>query len=128
AAKEYVRASRLKAWEKYIAPIKEAADNAATLIRQMMVNDIDKYNALQQIANELQNNKEPQRRDVLRLLNIAIETAPDSPSAEDLRYYYKELLAANRALYNTHLHDQTPKSALLVNEVKPLISFDAPLV
>ncbi|MFX8856380.1 hypothetical protein ABTM81_19140, partial [Acinetobacter baumannii] len=54
--------------------------------------------------------------------------APDSPSAEDLRYYYKELLAANRALYNTHLHDQTPKSALLVNEVKPLISFDAPLV
>lgn len=128
AAKEYVRASRLKAWEKYVAPIKEAADNAATLIRQMMVNDIDKYNALQQIANELQNNKEPQRRDVLRLLNIAIETAPDSPSAEDLRYYYKELLAANRALYNTHLHDQTPKSALLVNEVKPLISFDAPLV
>lgn len=128
SAKEYVRASRLKAWEKYVAPIKEAADNAATLIRQMMVNDMDKYNALQQIANELQNNKEPQRRDVLRLLNIAIETAPDSPSAEDLRYYYKELLAANRALYNTHLHDQTPKSALLVSEVKPLISFDAPLV
>ena len=128
AAKEYVRASRLKAWEKYVAPIKETADNAATLIRQMMVNDMDKYNALQQIANELQNNKEPQRRDVLRLLNIAIETAPDSPSAEDLSYYYKELLAANRALYNTHLHDQTPKSALLVNEVKPLISFDAPLV
>jgi pyruvate/2-oxoglutarate/acetoin dehydrogenase E1 component/TPP-dependent pyruvate/acetoin dehydrogenase alpha subunit len=128
AAKEYVRASRLQAWEKYVAPIKEAADNAATLIRQMMVNDMDKYNALQQLANELQNNKEPQRRDVLRLLNIAIETAPESPSAEDLRYYYKELLSVNRALYNTHLHDQTPKSALLVNEVKPLISFDAPLV
>lgn len=128
AAKEYVRASRLQAWEKYVAPIKEAADNAATLIRQMMVNDMDKYNALQQLANELQNNKEPQRRDVLRLLNVAIETAPESPSAEDLRYYYKELLSVNRALYNTHLHDQTPKSALLVNEVKPLISFDAPLV
>jgi pyruvate/2-oxoglutarate/acetoin dehydrogenase E1 component/TPP-dependent pyruvate/acetoin dehydrogenase alpha subunit len=128
AAKEYVRESRLKAWEKYLAPIKEAADNSATLIRQMMVNDMEKYNALQQLANELQTNKEPQRRDILRALNIAIETAPESPSVEDVRYYYKELLAANKALYNTHLHDQTPKSALLVNEVKPLISFDAPMV
>jgi pyruvate/2-oxoglutarate/acetoin dehydrogenase E1 component/TPP-dependent pyruvate/acetoin dehydrogenase alpha subunit len=128
AAKEYVRASRLHAWERYLAPIKEAADNAATLIRQMMVNDMEKYNALQQLANELQTNKEPQRRDILRALNIAIEAAPNSPSIEDVRLYYKELLSANKALYNTHLHDQTPKRALLVNEVKPLISFDAPFV
>lgn len=128
AAKEHVRESRLRAWEKYIAPIKEQADNAATLLKEMMVNDMEKYNRLQQMANELLQNKEPLRRDVLRTLSLAIELAPESPSAQDVQLYYQELLNLNKSLYNSHLYNQTAKSALKVQEIKPLISFDAPLV
>lgn len=128
AAKEHVRESRLRAWEKYIAPIKEQADNAATLLKEMMVNDMEKYNRLQQMANELLQNKEPLRRDVLRTLSLAIELAPESPSAQDVQLYYQELLNLNKSLYNSHLYNQTAKSALKVQEIKPLISFDAPMV
>lgn len=128
AAKEYVRECRLKAWEKYMNPIKEQAGNAATLLREIVVNDMEKYNQLQQMANELAGSKEPLRRDVLRSLAMAIETAPDSPSINDVRLFYEELLAENRKLYNSHLYNQGPKSALLVDEIKPLISFDAPMV
>ncbi len=128
AAKEHVRESRLRAWEKYIAPIKEQAENAATLLKEMMVNDMEKYNRLQQMANELSQNKEPLRRDVLRTLSLAIELAPESPSAQDVRLYYQELLNLNKELYNSHLYNQTAKSALKIQEIKPLISFDAPLV
>lgn len=42
--------------------------------------------------------------------------------------YYQELLNLNKGLYNTHLYNQTIKSALKVPEIKPLISFDAPTV
>ncbi len=128
AAKEYVREARQTAFNKYFGPIKEQAANTATLLREMVVNDIDKYSQLQQIMNELISLKEPQRRDVLRALSIATEIAPESPSANDVKLYYQELLAESKLLYNSHLYNQSNKSALKVNEIKPLISFDAPLV
>jgi pyruvate/2-oxoglutarate/acetoin dehydrogenase E1 component/TPP-dependent pyruvate/acetoin dehydrogenase alpha subunit len=128
AAKEYVREARLTAFNKYFDPIKDQAANTATLLKEMVVNDIDKYSQLQQISNELISLKEPQRRDVLRALCIATEIAPESPSADDVKLYYQELLAESKKLYNSHLYSQSNKSALKVAEIKPLISFDAPLV
>ncbi len=128
AAKETVREARNRAWEKYVAPIKQQAEQAATLIRQVMVNDIDKYNAIQQMANELAANKEPLRRDILRAIAVATETAPFSPSAEELKTLRSQLLEENTSLYNSHLYNEGPKSALSVPEVKPLIAFDAPTV
>lgn len=128
AAKETVKEARNRAWEKYVTPIKEQAEQAATLIRQVMVNDIDKYNAIQQMANELAANKEPLRRDILRAVAVAIETASFSPSAEELKALRAQLLEENTSLYNSHLYNEGAKSALNVPEVKPLIAFDAPTV
>lgn len=125
-AKEHVRNSRNKAWEKYQEPIKLAASQTIEMIRGMMVNDMEKYNHLQKLAVDLQSNKEPLRRDVLRTLSLAIETAPHSPSAAGLKEYYQSLLSANKELYNSDLYNEGPKSALKVEEVKPLIGFDAP--
>jgi pyruvate/2-oxoglutarate/acetoin dehydrogenase E1 component/TPP-dependent pyruvate/acetoin dehydrogenase alpha subunit len=127
-AKEMVKEARNRAWEKYVTPIKQQAEQAATLIRQVMVNDIDKYNAIQQMANELAANKEPLRRDILRAIAVATETAPFSPSAEDLKALRAQLLDENTSLYNSHLYNEGAKSALNVPEVKPLIAFDAPTV
>lgn len=124
-AKETVKEGRNMAWEKYIAPIKTQAARASELIRQSMVNDIDKYNQLQHMANELANNKEPLRRDVLRSIALAVEVAPSSPSAADLNALRQELLDESKQLYNSHLYNEGAKSALKVAEVKPLIPFDA---
>jgi len=124
-AKEIVKEGRNLAWEKYSAPIKKQAVRASELIRQSMVNDIDKYNQLQQMANELANNKEPLRRDVLRTIALAVEVAPSSPSAAELNALRQELLEESKGLYNSHLYNEGPKSALKVTEVKPLIPFDA---
>lgn len=126
-AKEYVRSSRNTAWEKYQVPIKASAERSVALIRSMMVNDMEKYNHLQKLAAELQSNREPLRRDVLRTLALAMETAPHSPSTSELKQYYDQLLDENRALYNSELYNEGAKSALQVPEVKPLIPFDAPV-
>jgi pyruvate/2-oxoglutarate/acetoin dehydrogenase E1 component/TPP-dependent pyruvate/acetoin dehydrogenase alpha subunit len=127
-AKEYVRNSRNMAWEKYQAPIKEAVATAAELIGGMIVNDMEKYNHLQKLANDLQSNREPLRRDVLRTVSLAMETAPFSPSIEEIKSFYNTLLDTNRQLYNSDLYNEGPKSALAVEEIKPLIPFDAPAV
>lgn len=124
-AKEMVKTGRNLAWEKYSAPIKAQAAQASELIRQSMVNDIDKYNQLQQMANELAANKEPLRRDVLRTIALAIEVAPGSPTAQDLKALRSALLEESKGLYNSHLYNEGPKSALKVPEIKPMIPFDA---
>ena len=127
-AKAHVRESRNNAWDKYIAPIRQQADKSAELIREMMVNDIDVYGQLQRYATELQQNKEPLRRDVLRTLALAVEAAPNSPNAGLLREYADSLIEESKELYNSHLYNQGPKSALNVEEIKPLIPFDAATV
>jgi pyruvate/2-oxoglutarate/acetoin dehydrogenase E1 component/TPP-dependent pyruvate/acetoin dehydrogenase alpha subunit len=127
-AKESVRQEKNSAWEKYLHPIQEQVSTTVDLIRGMMVNDVELYNAVQELANNLNSSKEPMRRDVLRTLSMAMETAPKSPSIEELKHYYDELLKENNGLYNSHLYNEGRKSALKVEEVKPLIPFDAPTV
>lgn len=126
-AKEHVREGKNKAWEKYQAPIKETAAQAVELIRGLVVNDMEKYNFLQKLANDLQSNREPLRRDIFRAVSLAMETAPNSPTIEEIRNFYKEQHALGRKLYNSDLYNEGPKSALRVEEVKPMIAFDAPM-
>jgi len=127
-AKEHVKNSRATAWEKFIVPVKQQVETTTDLIKGMMVNDFDVYNKLQQIAKDLETNREPLRRDIMKALYTAITTAPNSPSTEDVKAYYDELLALNDQLFHSHLYNEGPKSALKVEEVKPIIPFDSPQV
>jgi TPP-dependent pyruvate/acetoin dehydrogenase alpha subunit len=95
-AKETVREGKNKAWEKYQQPIKETAVQAAELIRGLIVNDMEKYNLLQKMANDLQSNKEPLRRDIFRTISLAMEAAPNSPTVGEIRDFYNEQLALGR--------------------------------
>ncbi len=126
--KEEVKQSRIKAWQEYITPIKEQAAKAVELVRGAMVNDIDAYNRLQNLAKQLEQNREPLRRDVLRTLSLAIDAAHASPSLQEIKEHYNELKRLNRHLYNSSLYNEGEKSALKVEEVKPVIPFDAPAV
>ncbi len=125
-AKEHVRISRGNAWEKYISPIKEMAADAADRIHEVVINDIEVYNHLQKITKDLLTNKEPLRRDVLKAISLTMELAPNSPSIPELLTYYNDLISSNRQLYNTHLYNEGPRSALEVKEIRPLIAEDAP--
>jgi pyruvate/2-oxoglutarate/acetoin dehydrogenase E1 component/TPP-dependent pyruvate/acetoin dehydrogenase alpha subunit len=126
--KVFVRDNKNRAWEKFQTPLREQAAEASRVIREIVINDMEVYNQLQQLANELQSSREPLRRDVMRSLSLAMEAAPSSPSFEEVKAYYDGLAEENRALYNSHLYNEGSKSALQVEEVKPLISFDAPVV
>jgi len=126
--KNEVRDSKNQAWHNYITPIQGLVQEASALIKEVMVNDMDVYNQLQQLASDLEKNHEPLRRDVLRTLSIAADTAASSPMVHTLREYHDKLLADNEHLYDSHLYNEGPKSALRVEEVKPLLSFDAPSI
>ena len=120
-AKEFVKQSKLAAWDKYSAPIKQQVTKTV----ELLANYAQTNTTIQQTSTTLQNNKEPLRRDVLKALAIALDNVP---TATDVKEYEQQLKAANKKLYNTMLYNEGEKSALKVAEIKPYYADDAPMV
>jgi pyruvate/2-oxoglutarate/acetoin dehydrogenase E1 component/TPP-dependent pyruvate/acetoin dehydrogenase alpha subunit len=127
-AKRMVRDHKANAWEKYQHPIKDQVQEVVSLIRNMVVNDMDAYGHVQELAKELETNREPLRRHVMRTLALAMEAAPKSPSVAELRAYRKKLQAVNAPLYNSLLYNEGEKSALRVPVIQAEIDETAPQI
>jgi pyruvate/2-oxoglutarate/acetoin dehydrogenase E1 component/TPP-dependent pyruvate/acetoin dehydrogenase alpha subunit len=128
AAKDEVKHAKNEAWDKYISPIRKQVATAAGLVNEMVVNDVDTYNELKAMAAELSANREPMRRDVLKILGAAIKLAPFSPSVAGVREYYQQLRNENKSLFNSHLYNEGAGSALKVTELKPSYASNAATV
>lgn len=127
-AKQHVRESKAAAWEKFIVPVKKQVARAVDLINTMATALPQHTASLQKMAVELSAGREPLRRDVLKSLHAALTLGGDADAVYRTRDYYNDLLAENKKLYNTHLYNEGPKSALQVEEVKTTFDDDAPLV
>lgn len=123
-AKETVKLSRNKAWEEYSAAIKEQKVKAVDIIKAAVVHDIERYNELQKIAKDLETNREPLRRDIMRALSMAVNAA--GAGADELAGYYEEQKELYRSLYSSHLYNEGPSGALKVAEVKPAYTQESP--
>ena len=124
-ARNFVRDSKTRAWEKFQKPILEQVAKATDLIASIDTTDVETYHYIQQIATNLKAIKEPLRRDIMQSLCLALELAP---STQEIKDFYNYLVIENRDLFNSHLYNQGNKSALKVPETKPWISFDAQIL
>lgn len=127
-AKELVKKGKQDAWENYLQPIKSQVQKANDLLAQLTSSNQRISADVQKLSSELSLLREPLRRDVLRILNSAIDLAGADGTVSDIRDYYDQLLADNKELYNSHLYNEGPKSALRVEEVKPVFSDEAPMI
>ncbi len=125
ASKQAVKQSKVRAWQKYMEPIDKQVSTAVNLINQVEADDEELHNTLRSLAAELKNNHEPMRRDVLRSMSKALLISPASSSSEKVKVYYEQLKQENRELYNSHLYNEGPKSALNVPEEKAVIPYTA---
>jgi len=118
--KLHVKDSKNKAWEKFITPVKQQIEDCLPLLQDAGKNAGEAASAvILQIAEELANDKEPIRRDVMKKLSAALDIAGNTASAAALQSFHDELKAANSKLYNSFLYNEGPKSALNISEVKP---------
>lgn len=125
-AKAFVKQCRQNAIEKYIAPIRKQVNEVVSLL-QSSAGAEQNTNAFQKLIDELVANREPLRRDVIKTLSIAIGlSAPAAVSS--IKKYYDTLVKENWQLFNSHLYNEGPKSALKVNQIQPLYGQDADMV
>ena len=127
-AKEFVRESRAKAWQKYLAPIRKQVSQAVDLINTLAKNLPAQASHLLKLSSDLVANHEPLRRDVLKTLNTALDIARDNDAAYWTKDFYQDLLRENERIYNTHLYNEGPRSALGVPEVQPVLEDDSPVM
>ncbi len=127
-AKGHVRDSKIQAWQKYLGPIKQQVNKTTELLNSLAASIPDLSVQLLKIAGKLSLNREPLRRDVMKALHDAIDLAGNNDKIFWTRDYYNDLLKENKQLYNTHLYNEGPKSALKVEVVKPDIGADTPSI
>jgi pyruvate/2-oxoglutarate/acetoin dehydrogenase E1 component/TPP-dependent pyruvate/acetoin dehydrogenase alpha subunit len=127
-AKEYVRAKRNEAWERYLNPIKLQVAKAVELMSDAATKLPHQAPEINKLLRELKAIREPMRRDVMRMLAAVLNTADTNDALFWLKDYYIDLKKENDALYNTHLYNETEKSALKVPEVKLRYDHDSPFL
>ena len=125
-AKQMARASKLAAWEKYLAPVKEKIKEAVALIQQgLNASDIATANSLLQ---ELVQSREPLKRDIFRTVNLILEKIPTHPNAAAIQIFLTNYKKAEAPFYSQHLYNEGPKSALNVSVVEATYAENAPVV
>ncbi len=127
-SKNHVRQQKEEAWKNYLAPIRTQVGKAAALIQSLAGNVAQHEPALKRISNSLLTNREPLRRDVLKALYDAIGLVGKNDAVFWTKDYYQDLLKENKQLYNSHLYNEGPKSALKVPVVAPAFEDNGPLI
>lgn len=123
-AKASVKAARQQAWDKYEAPIKEMVSKAIDVLQDAIDEGEDKTEKLQQSIKDLQTNREPVRRDVLKALATGTYFSRDAR----IRECYQQLFAEQDALYHTHLYNEGTKSLQRVEPTGLVYDENAPLL
>jgi pyruvate/2-oxoglutarate/acetoin dehydrogenase E1 component/TPP-dependent pyruvate/acetoin dehydrogenase alpha subunit len=121
--KQAVRDAKLRAWNKYIAPINEKIKQGVALTYQGLSQD-DLATA-QQLTQELISNREPLKRDIFRALHLVIEKLPNHPNKNGVLEFLSNYHNEQAPYYSKNLYNEGPKSTLNVIGVPAIINADA---
>lgn len=126
-AKHFVKESRNNAWNQYINPIKEQVQKTVSLLTD--ASSKTNPETSKKLVEDLSSLKEPTRKNVLKTLSSYIYNAgTDRKQIPEVIGYYEELGRINSTLYNSHLYNEGPKSALKVQPVPAILPDDAPAI
>lgn len=118
STKKEVKECKDLAWQNYLRPILLQVERTVQLLTDMAKSLPDQAASLNRISQNLKANREPLRRDIMKALHDALDLAGNHDSAFWTRDYYKDLMEESRQLYNSHLYNEGPRSALAVQETK----------
>lgn len=125
--KKHIADSKNKAWADYLEPIKEQAAQVQSLLQQAIDTGAADAEKITAALNELRQNKEPMRRNVLKALATGIDFS-NGYVLQQMMQYRQGLEQLNEGLYNSHLYATGSASALRVNVVAPYYHEESPTI
>ncbi|MAY22902.1 MAG: transketolase [Flavobacteriaceae bacterium] len=124
--KKEVREGKNKAWAAFLAPHKQEQKEALTLIGNLAETSANKI-FIEKIKNELAENKEPLRKDIISRARKALRyvIGEDSAEKKQLQDWVNNYFEVIQPKYSTHLYSEFPSKATNVKEVLPTYNSDA---
>ncbi len=124
-SKKFVKEKRNIAWKNYLDPIKDQVKKVLELLAQAGASTNQAM--AKNLSDDLASLNEPVRKNVMKTLSTFIyHHDTDRSKIGEVVDYYNSLQHKNKELYNTHLYNEGPKSALKVEPVPAIISDNAP--
>ncbi|MCF8449006.1 MAG: transketolase [Taibaiella sp.] len=129
AAKDEARTEKQKAWDNFLSPVKEQVEQAVSLCGQAVYEAGDNAQTVASIILELNNLKEPIRKDVLQAVSKVLSLCNSGGTAViALRSFYDYILADNKEKFSSHLHSESRHGAMKVAEVPASYDADAQML
>ncbi len=117
-AKSEARAAKQRAWDAFLAPIKEQIQTATSLCNQVVFDGGDNAPAIATAVKELNAIKEPIRKDVMQTVRKVLALClHNSEAVRALNNFYDQIKTDNKEKFSSHLYSQSDKSAMKVTEV-----------
>lgn len=128
-AKKTVRDQQKKAWEEFLAPIKNELNEVVSLLDQLAAQSSNAA-FISKLRNELSSAIEPIRRDILSTARRALRYAAheNSSAKNNLATWIKKSINDNYERYSSHLYSETAESALRVSPVPAQYDGNAEMV
>ena len=126
-AKQHVKESKDEAWQAYTKPVREQITKATELL-QNLANSLPQHaDAINKLMNELQSIRDPLRRDVVSCLHKVLNITGPLDETFWTKDFLKDLEKEAVELFDAHLYNEGPKSALKVETVKASFGENAPM-
>ncbi len=117
-AKSEARAAKQRAWDAFLAPIKEQIQTATTLCNQVVYDGGDNAQAIAKAVQDLGAIKEPIRKDIMQTVGKVLALCTQNTDAKRaLNNFYEQIKTDNKEKFSSHLYSQSDKSAMKVTEV-----------
>jgi pyruvate/2-oxoglutarate/acetoin dehydrogenase E1 component/TPP-dependent pyruvate/acetoin dehydrogenase alpha subunit len=120
-AKQAARESKQRAWEQFIAPIRQQVQQTATLCNQVVMQGHAQGEQIAALVQKLTAIKEPIRKDVMQTIYkvLALCSGVNNEAIRALRNFFDSLKADNERKFSSFQHSESARNALKVQEVKP---------
>lgn len=129
-AKTVAQNARKNAWEKYITPIRQQIQQIITLGQAVAALPEVDAAMVNNLLHELQVNREPLRRDVLRTAStiLVYHKKVKAPALDALKRFYEGLLSQERENYNSLLYAEGANAVSNVPVVPAVYNEDSATV
>ncbi|MFN9492561.1 MAG: thiamine pyrophosphate-dependent enzyme, partial [Sphingobacteriales bacterium] len=125
--KHMVRELRQEAWDAYMNPIRDQVHAVIPHLEHAMMQLPEHKDEIQALVQDLQQQKEPLRRDVMRAITRILELG-HGVALPELAQLQITLRAENTALFSTHLFDEGDQNLMQVEGIPAVYEPDAPTI
>ena len=128
-AKTDARNAKQKAWDSFIAPIKEQIQSLNSLCNNVIYESGPAAQQIAEMMREITAIKEPIRKNVMQTAGKVLSLCTENTEAvKALRNFYNYTKADNADKFSSHLYSQSRYSAMKVSEVPANFDADAPIL